>query len=64
MADEGVIRCGFPVDELRRLNRVFIHMKVLFLSDILITSGKILDGKYMVRSKTDDKWSKLNFPKE
>ena len=27
-------------------------------------SGKILDGKYLVRHKIDEKWSKLNFPKE
>ena len=27
-------------------------------------SGKILDGKYLIRRKTDEKFSKLNFPEE
>ena len=58
------LRCGFSADELRRLNRVHIHMQVMFLSDILSASGKILNGKYLVRRKTDKKCSKLNFPKE
>ena len=58
------LRCGFYADKLRRFNRVRIHMQVLFLSDILSASEKILDGKYLVRHKTDEKWSKLNFPKE
>ena len=56
--------CGFSADELRQINRVRIHMQVLFLSDILNSSGKILDGKYLVQRKTDEKWSKLKFPKE
>ena len=58
------LRCGFSADELRRIDRVCIHMQVLFLPYILSTSGKILDEKYLVRCKTDEKWSKLNFPKE
>ena len=58
------LRYEFSADELRRLNRVCIHMQVLFLSDIMSASGKILDGKYMVRRKTDEKWLKLNFPKQ
>ena len=58
------LRCGFSADELRRLNRVFIHIQVMFLSEILSALGKILDGKYLVRHKIDEKWSKLNPPKE
>ena len=58
------LRCGFSADELRRINRVCIHMQELFLSGILSASGKILDGKYLVRHKTYDKCSKLKFPKE
>ena len=64
MADEEFICCGFSADQLRRINRFHIHMQVLFLSDIMSASGKILDVKYLVRRKTYDKWSKLNFPKE
>ena len=52
------------MDDLRRLNRFCIHMQVLLLSDILSTSGKIMDGKYLVQRKTDEKWFKLNFTKE
>ena len=58
------LRCGFSADELIRINRVRIHMEVLFSSDILIASGKILDGKYLVQCNTDEKLSKLNSPKE
>ena len=58
------LRCVFSADELKRFNRVRIHMQVLFLSDILSASGKILYGKYLVQRKTDEKWSKLNPPKE
>ena len=57
-------RCGFSEEELRRLNIFRVHMQALFLSDILSASGKILDGKYLVRRKTDEKWSKFNSPKE
>ena len=49
------LRCGFSADELRRLNRVCIHMKLLFQSDVLTASGKILDVKYLVQHKTDEK---------
>ena len=58
------LRRGFSADYLRRLNRVCIHMQMMFLSDILSASGKILDGKYLVQRKTDYEWSKLNFLKE
>ena len=58
------LRCQFSADELRQINRVRIHTQLLFLSDILSASGKILDGKYLVQRNTDEKWSKLNFPKE
>ena len=58
------LRCGFFADKLRRLNGVRIHMQVLFLSDILSASGKTLDVKYQVQRKIDERWSKLNFPKE
>ena len=58
------LSCGFSADELRRLDRVHTHMQLILLSDILSTPGKILYGKYLVQLKTDEKWSKLIFPKE
>ena len=64
MADEGVSKLWISADELRRLNRVCIHIQRMFLSDILSASGKILDEKYLVQRKTDDKWLKFKFPKE
>ena len=64
MADEGVSMLLIFADELRWINIFRIHMQVLFLSDILSASGRIMDGKYLVRRKTNEKWSKLNFPKE
>ena len=51
-------------DDMRRINRVCIHMQVLLFLVILIASGKILDGKYLIQPKIDEKWSKFNFPKE
>ena len=50
------LRCVFSTDELSRINRVHIHVQVLFLSEILSSSGKILYGKYRVRRKTEHKW--------
>ena len=39
-------------------------MQVLFISDIMSASGKILDGKYLVHRNADKKCLNLNFPKE
>ena len=58
------LRCWFSANDLMWHNIVLIHMQVLFLSDILSASGKILDGKYLVQRKTDKKWLKLNVLKE
>ena len=58
------IRLGYSGQELERLNRVRISVQVLFLSDTLGASGKLLDTKYLRRRKVDDKWSDYNFPQE
>ena len=50
--------------ELERLNKVRIHLQVLFLSDILGASGKVLDRQYYNHRVSMEKWSELNFPKE
>ena len=44
-------RIGCDVDTLERLNRVRIFMQVLFLSDVLGTSGKCLDCQYLVKRR-------------
>ena len=41
--------CGFSADELRRINRVYIYMQLMLISDIMSVSCKILDGKYLVQ---------------
>ena len=38
-------RLGLSKQELKQLNRAQIHYQLLFLSDILGTSGKNLDKK-------------------
>ena len=54
----------YSKNELERLNKVRIHMQVLFISDILGASGKVLDRQYYNRRLPSEKWSKLDFPKE
>lgn len=46
------------------MNRVRISFQVLFLSDILGASGKLLDTKYLRRREAEYKWSAFNFPRE
>ena len=36
-------RVGYSTDNLCRLNKVWVHQQVLFLSDVLGASGKSLD---------------------
>jgi hypothetical protein len=50
--------------ELERLNRVRIHLQVLFLLDILEASGKVLDRQYYNRRVSTEKWPELNFLEE
>ena len=57
-------RLRYNSQELERLNRVRISLQVLFLSDILGASGKLLDTKYFHRRGTEEKWSDYNFPQE
>ena len=58
------VRLGYSKDDLEKLNRVRVFFQVLYLSDILCAGGKLLDRKYLVRRKVEDKWSKYNFPRE
>ena len=55
---------GFTGEELARLNRVRIHQQALFLSCVLVASGKSLDEKYTKRRPTGKRWPCLNFPNE
>ena len=58
------VQAGFNKEDLLRLNRVRVHQQVLFLSCVLVASGKSLDKKYMTKRKPEKKWSTLSFPKE
>ena len=45
------VKAGFDKDSLRRLNRVWVHQQVLFLSCVLTASGKTLDSKFLRERK-------------
>ena len=55
---------GFGAADLARLNKVKLHQQVLFLSCVLGATGKLLDMKYMSKTKDDEDWSTINFPQE
>ena len=55
---------GYKGVELARLNRVRLHQQVLFLSDVLDSSGRILEKKYLQKRDGADKWSAFVFPKQ
>jgi hypothetical protein len=50
---------GFSPDELARLNQFCIHQQVLFLSDILDASGKLVNQWYMHWREPDEIWSTI-----
>ena len=50
--------------ELERLNKVHIHLQVLFLLGILGASGKVLDRQYYNCRVSTETWSEFDFPKE
>ena len=43
----GFKSAGYYIDNLCRLNKVWVHQQVLFLSDVMGSSGKSLDQKYL-----------------
>merc|ERR1711966_10608 len=55
---------GFCQQDLVRLNRVRIHQQVMFLSEILGASGKMLDRKYLQKRLEAERGSHLNYPNE
>ena len=66
--DQWIMRlleaAGFCRQDLLRLNRVRIYQQVMFLSEILGASGKILDRKYLQKRPEAERWSRLNYPNE
>ncbi len=58
------VKAGHKAADLLRLNKARIYFQVVFLSDVLGASGKLLDPRYIVRRPQNAKWSALNFPTE
>ena len=54
---------GHSTEDLRQLNRVWVHQQVLFLSDVLGASVKSLDKKYLKQRGEREQWSAFRFPK-
>ncbi len=50
--------------ELIALNRVMCYQQVIFLSDILIASGRVVDTKYMRCRTRNETWSMAIIPEE
>jgi hypothetical protein len=59
-----LIERGYSRETVRWLNRVRIHMQVLFLSDILTASGNRIDSAAICRRPPTSRMSTLNWPKE
>lgn len=58
------VELGFSPADLKRLNRVRLFQQVVFLSDVLGASGKVLDERYLKRRPAGERWSTLRFPNE
>ena len=55
---------GYSTDNLRRLNKLQVHQQVLLFSDVLGSSGKSLDIKYLKQRGVVEQRSNFRFPKE
>ncbi len=55
---------GYSREIIRRLNRVRIHMQVLFLLDVLTVSGNRINTMALQLRPATNKQSTLNWPKE
>jgi hypothetical protein len=58
------LQLGYPENELSRLNRVWLHQQVLFVSNVIDAGGQAIDWKYMSQRLDTQSWSSLIFPKE
>jgi hypothetical protein len=55
---------GYSIETVRQLNRVRIHMQVIFLLDVLTMLGNRIDGAALRLQPSTDRMSTLNWPKE
>ena len=49
---------------LCKLNRVRLHQQVIFLSDVMDASGRVIESKYLEERPWNERWFSLIFPKE
>jgi hypothetical protein len=55
---------NYNSNDLRRLNRVWLHPEVLFLLDAMDASGRANNRNYLDPKPMDESWSSLSFPIE
>ncbi len=58
------VQMNYNSNDLRRLNRVRLHQKVLFLLDVMDASDWVINRKYLNPKPMDESWSNLSFPIE
>jgi hypothetical protein len=56
------VQMNYNSNDLRRLNRVWLHQEVLFLLDVMDASGRVINRKYLDPKPMDDSLSSLSFP--
>ena len=60
---EALAGNGHTLDELIQLNRVRTHQQVLFVSDVMDSSGREVEKKYLAKQDPSEKWSTYIFPR-
>ncbi len=61
---EAFVGNGHKLDELIRLNRVRTHQHVLFVLEVIDSSGRVVEKKYLAKWDPSKKWSIYIFPQQ
>jgi hypothetical protein len=61
VANAGISWLNYNSNKLQCLNKVRMHQQVLYLSDVMDTSGRGIDRKYLQPRPMEEKWSDLVF---
>ncbi len=59
-----LLKQGYPMDILLRLNRVRVSLQLLFMSDILKASGHRVNPEVLLQCAPGDAWSSMRWPTE
>jgi hypothetical protein len=59
-----LLKQGYPMDILLRLNHVRVSLQLLFMSDILTASGHKVNPEVLLRRAPGDAWSSMRWPTE